>query len=486
MSVTARGAFAVFIQLAAAFSSQTSAECENVLDTDVVILGGGASGSYALVTLSDLNFSVILVEQSERLGGHINTWIEPETGTPVNYGVQTYWDWGPAKPFFARMGVNVAPSSFPLRQPYYVDEATGVPLPSYKAPSESETRKALATYLKITEEYSRFMVPGYWDFPSGHDIPADLLLPFGEFSAKYELDPLVPLITKIALTGVGGIKDIPTFEIMGPAFGLIPAHGISENSSFGPASGDNSELYQKVGQEFARNILLSSTIVATERNEGGVTLIVQNVDGKKSCVKAQKLLITATPNPLTLPDIDLDDKERQALTGWTPRALFVGVLQTFAIPGNRSIYTMSSQAVPSSYINYQQDAQISFAVQAKEPKGHGVFRVMLESTQPIGVDEAQELATKTLRKILDADPFPELGNVNKTFQWRAWDSHQSILMRQSSAEIQAGFVRDLYSVQGYRSTWWSGSLFSSDFSTCVWTFTESLIARMVSPNNVSY
>ncbi|KAK4234024.1 hypothetical protein C8A03DRAFT_38224 [Achaetomium macrosporum] len=79
---------------------------EDIVDRDVVILGGGATGTYAAVQLRQQGHSVALVEQKSRLGGRAETIYLPN-GEYVNYGVEGYFNNAITKEFFAQL--NVAP-----------------------------------------------------------------------------------------------------------------------------------------------------------------------------------------------------------------------------------------------------------------------------------------------------------------------------------------------------------------------------------------
>ncbi len=68
----------------------------------------------------------MVVEQASVLGGHVNTYIDPATGTPIDYGVQTYWNIPAVRDFFARFDVAIANYSFTGRNTVYADFTTGV------------------------------------------------------------------------------------------------------------------------------------------------------------------------------------------------------------------------------------------------------------------------------------------------------------------------------------------------------------------------
>jgi heterodisulfide reductase subunit A-like polyferredoxin len=46
---------------------------EDILVRDVVVIGGGASGTYGAIALKDMGRSVVVVEKESRFGGHVNT-----------------------------------------------------------------------------------------------------------------------------------------------------------------------------------------------------------------------------------------------------------------------------------------------------------------------------------------------------------------------------------------------------------------------------
>ena len=54
---------------------------------DVCVVGGGSSGTYAAVRLTDMGKTVIVIEQKDRLGGHTETYTDPINGFMYDIGV---------------------------------------------------------------------------------------------------------------------------------------------------------------------------------------------------------------------------------------------------------------------------------------------------------------------------------------------------------------------------------------------------------------
>jgi monoamine oxidase len=68
------------------------------IERDVCIIGGGAAGTYAALGLRDRGRSVVVVEKSERLGGHCETFRDPASGAAIDIGVIVFPDNDPAVP----------------------------------------------------------------------------------------------------------------------------------------------------------------------------------------------------------------------------------------------------------------------------------------------------------------------------------------------------------------------------------------------------
>jgi phytoene dehydrogenase-like protein len=111
---------------------------QDIITRDVCIIGGGATGTYSAVRLSqDLGKSVVVVEKTDRLGGHTETYIDPVTHYPVDYGVLAYHNLTVVTEFFARFGVSL--TTVPITSPFtteYVDLSTGKVVPRRLIPPQ--------------------------------------------------------------------------------------------------------------------------------------------------------------------------------------------------------------------------------------------------------------------------------------------------------------------------------------------------------------
>ncbi|RAK82167.1 NAD(P)-binding protein [Aspergillus fijiensis CBS 313.89] len=62
----------------------------DIIERDVAIIGGGAGGTYCAISLQDQGKSVIVIEKEHRLGGHVETYVDPGTGIAMDYGVALF------------------------------------------------------------------------------------------------------------------------------------------------------------------------------------------------------------------------------------------------------------------------------------------------------------------------------------------------------------------------------------------------------------
>lgn len=298
---------------------QHSFDAQDILTCDVCIIGGGATGTYAAVRLSqDMGKSVLVVEKSDRLGGHAHTYIDPATQCPVDYGVLAYHNLSVVTNFFARF--NVALTKVPLSSPFttnFVDLRNGEVVPGYTPPDPTAALGKLAVLL---QQYP--YLPGGYNLPD--PVPADLLLPFGDYVTKYGIQAALPLFLTFA-NGVGDLLKSPALYVF-QNFGLPQLNSLFTNGFLTSANHDNSEVYRKASALLGSDVLYRSTLVDIKRNNNGTQLVtVQTPTGQK-LIKAKKLLVTIPPILDNLGPFHLDQQEHSLFKQWlytTYRTFFI-------------------------------------------------------------------------------------------------------------------------------------------------------------------
>lgn len=197
-----------------------------IIYRDVCVIGGGSTGTYSAIRLHDSGKSVVVVEAQDRLGGHTNTYIDPVTNATIDIGVIVFHNITIVKDYFARFNIPLTAASFsvPGQTTYYVDFRTGKVVDGYipKDPSAG-----FATYGAQLAQYP-YLEAGY-DLPN--PVPADLLLPFGDFVKKYAIQDAVQSLFAFA-QGLGDLLAQPTLYVF-KNFGL----GILQDIQTGFVSG---------------------------------------------------------------------------------------------------------------------------------------------------------------------------------------------------------------------------------------------------------
>ncbi len=275
---------------AALILRDTDISLQNTFNVDVCVIGGGAAGTYAAIKLKDLDKTVVVVERQDRLGGHTKTYFDLASNRSIELGVAEWEDTPIVRKFFARFNVPLYQYNFtiPGVTSEYADFRTGqsaTPKQGNLLGAWDAFQTQVAKYPSL--DYSLDSVP----FP----VPADLLLPFGQFITKYNLEDAVPYLSLYG-EGWGNFVTLPTLL----AINFFPPYFFSPASLFGGGSGalaakDNSLIYEKATTELGPNALLSSTVLSMDRSAADlVKITVQTPSGKK-LIRAKKLISAIPP-----------------------------------------------------------------------------------------------------------------------------------------------------------------------------------------------
>ncbi|GAB1317685.1 hypothetical protein MFIFM68171_07895 [Madurella fahalii] len=73
-----------------AWAPVQGAHATNILERDIAIIGGSASGVYAALRLREMNHSFAVVEERGSFGGHVATYTIPGTEKHIDYGAQGF------------------------------------------------------------------------------------------------------------------------------------------------------------------------------------------------------------------------------------------------------------------------------------------------------------------------------------------------------------------------------------------------------------
>ncbi|KAJ6022083.1 FAD/NAD(P)-binding domain-containing protein [Penicillium herquei] len=432
-------------------------DSDNTIFRDIAIIGGGASGTYSAIKLRDEGKSVILIEKEDVLGGHTNTYRDPLTNTSVDYGVLVFHDQTVVKDYFKRLNVSwvITRPEFGASTPNYLDPKTAKSL-QYTSPDPTSALVAYATELSRYPKLEQgFFLPD--------PVPEDLLLPFGKFIEKY---PDIANATYLAFNygqGLGDYLKQPTLYVF-KNFGLDIIQDIASGFLI-PTSGNNYEIYARATKILGSDVLLKSVVVDTpRRDDDGVQLIIRTPNGNRK-VNANKLLVTIPPKLENLDKFALDRHETELFGKFMNTGYYTCLVNNTGLPQNFTSYSVSADTqlnipnLPGVYNIVPTAIQGVFDVKYGSPSTLPDLYVKSEIVSYIRQLQAGGLAERIL------------GEPN----FVAFKSHAPFELTVSTDHIANGFYEELYELQGYRNTWYTGAAFHTQDSAMLWNFTYSYV-----------
>ncbi|KAH8658331.1 hypothetical protein BX600DRAFT_468988 [Xylariales sp. PMI_506] len=458
------------------------ASCQPIY-RDVVVVGGGGSGAHAAFRLQeDYNKSVIVIDKQSNLGGHVDTYYDASLDAYRDFGVQIYFPYMDALDFIGRFDnltlvEGLAASGTTTTE--YVDFSTGQQLLNYTGDSLEITGAVNFYNALVSNGYDNMTEPGFWNLPAAGEIPEDLLLPIGEFAAKYNATDALPLFWASVGGGVGSrgyFNDVMTLTALQsfPAsyvkvyVGLITYYHIQDG---------NQQLYDAIAATLGdENILVNSTVTSSVRNDTGVTLTVSTPSG--TCVViAEKLLFAVPPTRENLAPFDLNEEETLLFS--KPQ---YGRYHTALVSHSALTDGVVYSNTPTSA---EEDPALPFleAPFIHEFSSYGtdtpIFSIGTSGTNYTEFTEeaAVALAQQNLETMAAAGVLPSLDG--EQIQVIEWSDHGPGGYGVTADELQAGWMADFYALQGNRSTWFTGNAIAADFSTMLWKFNDDLLERML-------
>ncbi|MFC0532793.1 NAD(P)-binding protein [Phytohabitans kaempferiae] len=436
--------------------SAASASGGGVIRRDVCVIGGGASGTYAAVRLRDLGHSVALVERAGRLGGHTETYHDPVTGGSTDIGVLIYHDQQLVRDFFDRFDVPLAPyTGQGGTSNSYVDFRTGEIVPGYTPPAPA----ALPAYIALLQQYP-YLDQG---FALPDPVPAELLLPFGEFMRLHQLESIAQMIFGYA-QGLGDVLRIPAIYVL-KNVSLSVINSVLSGSLLITERRDNGELYEKATAYFGGDALLGATVRQVHRGSRQIHVRVATPQGPR-VIQCRKLVITVPPLLSTFDGFDLDGTERAIFGRFGYHHYWTAVARLGGIPAGVSL------------VNVGADTPYNLA---PLPGFYGLtvtgvpdlWGVKYGATGPLSDSAVRAAIVADIRRLRTAGTYPvEFAGLE------VFKAHNPFELVVRPGDIARGFYRRLYDLQGRNNTFYTGAAFHTHDSSLLWRFTEELLPRI--------
>ncbi|KAH8596181.1 hypothetical protein B0O99DRAFT_510829 [Bisporella sp. PMI_857] len=435
--------------------------CLQTIKKDVIIVGGGSSGVYTAIHLSDLGKDVAIIEQSGFLGSHANTYYNPSTGELVNVGVQSLHNTSIVREYLERLNITARREAIPQFQTVNVDFMEGVAKPNFASPSQDDVFQGFQTFANILSEKYAYLDRGFF-LPD--PIPEELFLPFATFAAKYGIEAIIESIA-VFIQPVEIWKE-PTLYVI-KNFGLQSTLSYLELISQGLyRPHDVNEIYRSASKELGSKVLYNSSAAAVRRSPEGVSVVVKTPSGNV-CFNACKIIMTAPPFLHNFRGWDLTRNEMELFSKFKGKSSQIAILhnprwnntQYHGVGPNSTSGTPILPAVVEIVPNgLSDDSYHSYTV----------------SANPFPVKDAKAIFSQQLKTLQDKGIVPQ--GETKILEWF---DHKDYMNYVSVDDIRAGFYSSLYNLQGTKNTWYTGAVWAGQDSSYIWSFTKALLPRIV-------
>ncbi|KAK9358011.1 hypothetical protein V1504DRAFT_442467 [Lipomyces starkeyi] len=244
------------------YSHLDSDDChpDDVITRDIAVIGGGSTGTYSAIRLRDLG----------------KIWHDLEL----------------VKKYFVRFNIPLTKADFSVPgTTVYVDYRTGKEVGHYRPKNVTSSLIGYATQL------ARYpYVEDGFNLPVS--VPADLLLPFGDFVKKYALEDLVGFLFGFG-QGLGDLLHQPTLYV-----------------------------FKNFGSDLIRDLQLAIS-----------------KDYAKILIRAKKIVFTIPPKIYNLRSFDLDRTERTLFAQFGNSGYYTGLLRNTGISGNVTITNVGADTL---------------------------------------------------------------------------------------------------------------------------------------------
>ncbi|KAI1329679.1 hypothetical protein F5Y16DRAFT_78963 [Xylariaceae sp. FL0255] len=439
---------------------------------DVAIIGGGSAGTYAAIALKDAGHTVAVIEKTQRLGGHANTYNDPVSGAAIDYGVIALGDVPIVQTYLQRLNITPVVGTVDPGNISFFDFKTGEHNPYYV---EADPTDAIENYVAQLANYPYLNIT--YDLPS--TIPEDLLMTWGDFSTKYSLSDMSRVVWQWA-QGYGELLNLPAMYIvkfLSPRW----VNGVAGTGFVFTSTENFSMIYGAATEVLGDDVLFGSTVLSVDRDkvdaDGYMSLSV-NENGVSTTIRAKRIISAIPPlaSEKFLSPLGLDAKESSIFSKFKHFNYWTSAVREPAIPAFLNIQNVSPGNMTTPY--FYPDLPAAYFLRITQVAG---MYIMTYGT-PAGVNnltdsEVEAELSTTLQKLRDSGYYGT--NVTEPFEIVAFENHSPYELNVDVKDIQNGFYGDLYGLQGYRNTWYSGAAWVCHDSSAIWEYTAG-IAQAVS------
>ncbi|KAJ6076984.1 hypothetical protein N7499_008965 [Penicillium canescens] len=237
------------------------------------------------------------------------------------------------------------------------------------------------------------------------------------------------------------------------------------------ASHRNQDIYDRVSDTLSDDVFYSSTVVNATRTPNGVSIIAKGADGHQTEIRAKRLLIAIPPTVPNLTPFKLDKKELSVLSKTAYTQAYASGVVSSNLPLNTTIINSASR----NWLGLPDLSLLQWYKNLDSPNRY--HKVMMFGNQTLDSDGSKALVEQSYRQLVGAGSLPEASG--RGLEWLHFQCHGSVNIRACIEDLKAGFIQELYSLQGHLSTWYTGAAWSAQLHTPTWAFSDSVIPRLV-------
>ena len=363
----------------------------------------------------------------------------------------------------------------------YVDFKNGKELTTFVPPDFGAQIGGIVEFYNVlvNKGYDKMIEPGFWNLPTGPNIPEDLLLPIGEFCAKYNVSTALPRMYES--TGGGpasreaNFLDTMTLTFL-QSFSPSWMKVFFTNIGYYHIVGGNQLLYNKIAELLGNDVLTNTVVLASERTSTGVTLLVSGLQGTK-IIKAKKLLLAIPPTRENMIPFATNSEENAIFAKTKYGRYGTAIVSHPSLPKGVELHNMPTTAVADpwspfldiphilSFSSYGNDSDLFSIGTSGSP--YALF----------GQLAATGVAQASLTKMASQGTIPPLNG--KLLKVVEWSDHGPGGFGVTAQDMRNGWMDQMYGLQGKRSTWYTGNAIAIDFSTQLWKMNDEVIKRMI-------
>ncbi|KAF5647803.1 amine oxidase [Fusarium tjaetaba] len=207
-------------------------------------------------------------------------------------------------------------------------------------------------------------------------------------------------------------------------------------NSFQPASGDNTEIWQKAAKLLGKDVLYESEVVSAKRTKSGVKIEVRDKDGHITKISAKRLLITIGPETINPKYFDLSSEEVEIFHSAAGNRYLTGIVSHPSLPA-AGITNVVPAAVNGNYVAYP-TAPFQAYFQYKGNSSTGpIHRALTVVPRETSIEDAKNLVRKSVQNLIDEGTIPT--GKSSDLDFRTFSDH-GILYRRWSAEQLRGSI----------------------------------------------